>query len=115
MENIPTATNPSIWPPKREIIITLILQVIIVGCAAFLSYNRGLVTGFKTQQTSCGVTIPPSLPTTPKESSMPVACTMDAKQCPDGSYVGRSGPKCEFAPCPVGTPLPIDAPPMLQR
>ncbi len=29
-----------------------------------------------------------------------VACTMDAKMCPDGSYVGRSGPKCEFAACP---------------
>lgn len=34
--------------------------------------------------------------TTPDE---PVACTMDAKQCPDGSYVGRSGLNCEFV-CP---------------
>jgi hypothetical protein len=30
----------------------------------------------------------------------PVACTMDAKICPDGSAVGRQGPSCEFAPCP---------------
>ncbi len=29
-----------------------------------------------------------------------VACTMEAKMCPDGSYVGRSGPICEFAQCP---------------
>ncbi|OGZ80557.1 MAG: hypothetical protein A2360_02245 [Candidatus Staskawiczbacteria bacterium RIFOXYB1_FULL_32_11] len=29
-----------------------------------------------------------------------VACTMDAKQCSDGSYVSRTGPKCEFAKCP---------------
>jgi hypothetical protein len=29
-----------------------------------------------------------------------VACTMEAKICPDGSSVGRSGPKCEFAECP---------------
>lgn len=29
-----------------------------------------------------------------------VACTMEAKICPDGSAVGRSGPKCEFAACP---------------
>lgn len=29
-----------------------------------------------------------------------VACTQDAKQCSDGSYVSRSGPNCEFAPCP---------------
>jgi hypothetical protein len=29
-----------------------------------------------------------------------VACAQDAKQCPDGSYVGRQAPSCEFAPCP---------------
>lgn len=29
-----------------------------------------------------------------------IACTMEAKLCPDGSYVGRSGPNCEFAKCP---------------
>ncbi len=29
-----------------------------------------------------------------------MACTLEAKLCPDGSYVGRSGPKCEFSPCP---------------
>ncbi|SFE98323.1 hypothetical protein SAMN02745121_06366 [Nannocystis exedens] len=28
------------------------------------------------------------------------ACTMEAKLCPDGSAVGRTGPNCEFAPCP---------------
>lgn len=30
----------------------------------------------------------------------PVACTEEAKVCPDGSSVGRSGPKCEFTDCP---------------
>ncbi|MDP3953903.1 MAG: hypothetical protein Q8Q06_00620 [bacterium] len=34
----------------------------------------------------------------------PVVCTMDAKLCPDGSYVGRVAPNCEFAPCPGDTP-----------
>lgn len=37
-----------------------------------------------------------------------VVCTMEAKICPDGSSVGRSGPKCEFAACPgesVDNPL----------
>lgn len=33
------------------------------------------------------------------EASQPVACTKDAMQCPDGSYVGRSGPSCQFV-CP---------------
>ena len=32
-----------------------------------------------------------------------VACTMEAKICPDGSAVGRTGPTCEFAPCPIAT------------
>ncbi len=31
-----------------------------------------------------------------------VFCTMEAKICPDGSAVGRTGPKCEFAECPRG-------------
>lgn len=29
-----------------------------------------------------------------------IACTEEAKICPDGSAVGRTGPNCEFAPCP---------------
>lgn len=29
-----------------------------------------------------------------------VACTQEAKICPDGSAVSRTGPNCEFAPCP---------------
>ena len=29
-----------------------------------------------------------------------VACTLEAMVCPDGSSVGRTGPKCEFAACP---------------
>jgi len=32
------------------------------------------------------------------------ACTMEAKLCPDGSYVGRVGPNCEFAKCPTKKP-----------
>lgn len=29
-----------------------------------------------------------------------VFCTQDAKVCPDGSFVGRIPPACDFAPCP---------------
>lgn len=28
------------------------------------------------------------------------ACPQDTKKCPDGSYVSRTGPNCEFAACP---------------
>ena len=46
---------------------------------------------------------------------------MEAKECPDGSYVGRSGPDCAFAACPVSpatsttpihTPTPAPVPPV---
>ncbi len=29
-----------------------------------------------------------------------IPCTQEAKLCPDGSYVGRTGPQCAFAACP---------------
>lgn len=31
-------------------------------------------------------------------------CTLEALICPDGSAVGRTGPNCEFAPCPTAPP-----------
>lgn len=43
-------------------------------------------------------------PNTPTDGG--VACTEEAKICPDGSAVGRSGPNCEFPDCP-------DVPPAL--
>lgn len=33
-------------------------------------------------------------------SPTPTACTAEAKLCPDGSGVGRTGPGCAFAACP---------------
>ncbi len=43
---------------------------------------------------------PPSPP-----STQPIACTADAKLCPDGSAVGRNGSRnCEFNDCPAVTP-----------
>lgn len=40
-------------------------------------------------------------PSNPGNGGGMVACTMEAKMCPDGvTYVGRQGPNCEFAKCP---------------
>ena len=47
---------------------------------------------------ACAKTNAPSLPA-PAPATDQIACTQDAMQCPDGSWVGRSGPKCEFI-CP---------------
>lgn len=55
---------------------------------------------------------PSGLPQNDKSLEFPVkfnndqvACTMDAKLCDDGTYVGRTGPKCEFAACPAAKPV----------
>lgn len=44
-----------------------------------------------------------------KQNNIPIkneprTCTQDAKQCPDGSFVSRTGPNCEFSPCPTTKP-----------
>jgi hypothetical protein len=33
--------------------------------------------------------------------NQPIPCTYESRICPDGSAVGRSGPNCEFTPCPI--------------
>ncbi|MDR3642650.1 MAG: carboxypeptidase-like regulatory domain-containing protein [Candidatus Doudnabacteria bacterium] len=58
----------------------------------------------------CGKTSPnPS----PSPSPSPIDCTQEARQCPDGSYVSRSGPNCEFAACPSFHAVPTSSAPSL--
>ncbi len=63
---------------KLALSVVLVFLIIVLGIALWISMQN-----------------------TPKEE--PVACTMDARMCPDGSYVGRSGPNCEFTQCPTPT------------
>ena len=44
-----------------------------------------------------------------------IACTMDVKMCPDGSYVGRIAPDCEFAPCPEENKEKISANEIIEK
>ncbi len=37
----------------------------------------------------------------PAKAPIGQICTMDVKLCPDGSYVSRTEPNCEFAQCPA--------------
>ena len=39
------------------------------------------------------------------ESPERTVCTLDVRQCTDGTYVGRQPPSCEFSLCPDGTQL----------
>lgn len=43
---------------------------------------------------------PKAITPSPSQKTQGRMCTLEAKLCPDGSSVGRSGPNCEFAACP---------------
>ncbi|MFN3693187.1 MAG: Gmad2 immunoglobulin-like domain-containing protein [Candidatus Paceibacteria bacterium] len=49
------------------------------------------------------VTAPQPTELTPAPLPEEMMCTQDAMQCPDGSYVGRTGPSCEFVCPPIAT------------
>jgi len=54
----------------------------------------------------------PVVPPPTDTAEEPIFCAMDVKTCPDGSYVVRVPPKCEFAACPrVQEQRPVVPPP----
>lgn len=75
--------------------ILVLLTVIILG--VFVGF-RGM-SGLNDARPERPIFERP-MPVEPDGGPGGVVCTMEAKQCPDGSFVGRSGPNCEFAACP---------------
>lgn len=79
----------NLMPKQRGvalIVLVIGLLLVLLGMGAALSVLRSKIT------------IPRSLL---KPSPSPATqCTLEAKLCPDGSSVGRTGPQCEFASCP---------------
>jgi hypothetical protein len=76
------------WNNKQGFAFLLVLFAVVVAIAATVGgalYFRGY----------------------PGNNGRQVACTMEAKLCPDGSAVGRTGSNCEFAECPNTTSTPI--------
>ena len=73
--------------------------------------------GFKREMNIVDVvdqlTKPSTTPSTPAShtatSSGATTCTLDAKVCPDGTAVGRTGADCAFAACPGETPAQSQA------
>jgi len=97
------------------IIIIVAVGLVIIGALFLLTREKGAPIPVSPPIANAPDYAPPSteppavIPPTVNEpvvappggiSPNPVACTQEAKQCPDGSYVGRTGPNCEFAPCP---------------
>lgn len=89
--------NPTLTPTPQKKQNPLIKILVIVGVVLILAVIGVLGFMAMTQSQS---PIAPEIIDEANPDEM-VACTMDAKICPDGSAVGRSGPNCEFAPCPT--------------
>ena len=89
---------------KKSIVISIIIMVIIF-LGLMLWGNGALESPTEPTLPSPGPGFDDSTVNrdvgagSPGQGSGPI-CTMDAKECPDGSYVSRTGPHCEFAPCP---------------
>lgn len=78
-------------------IVGALLLVSVVGAGAYYAGTQ--------QAASTVVVTDTQIIQYPEESAEleSVACTMEAKVCPDGSSVGRTGPNCEFSMCPGET------------
>lgn len=66
-------------------LIFFVILLAVFGFAAFM-YRATLEAPFHGTNTA---------------SSTATACTAEAKVCPDGTSIGRTGPNCEFAACPL--------------
>ncbi len=84
----PVQPPPSQEPKNGSPVVTIAIILGVVSLLAIAAYAIGTIYTGKT--------------------AGPVVCTMDAKICPDGSSVGRTGPNCEFEECP--TPLESASP-----
>lgn len=113
---------------QRMILIAIVLTVFLMLAAAVYAFlNPGLIdfNGTKkgqeispvpeyqvtepTRQEVSPTLQAPSPQPTPEDQDISqeetseeeiIFCAQDVKQCPDGSYVSRQPPTCEFAPCP---------------
>ena len=54
------------------------------------------------------VGVSPSLPQAAESRpDLSPVCSIDARLCPDGTFVSQSGPRCEFTPCPEARTAPL--------
>jgi hypothetical protein len=76
-------------------ILLIAFAVVFIGAIVYFALNQQIITS----------PTPASKP-----APAPKTCTQEAKQCPDGSYVSRTGSNCEFAECPITNPSPNSLP-----
>lgn len=102
---------------NTKITVGIIAGIIVLGGIFFLSQDTNKIvkdsskTTIKDNPQKDGSMtkkdepekIPTQSPTPTSKTQENTFCTQDAKICPDGSYVSRTAPNCEFAPCPITT------------
>lgn len=81
---------------RLYLVLLVVIGLFLLTVTAFVSYRFGKESVTQKLVPPTEVNLTPS----PSETNEGTICTMDAKICPDGSSVGRSGPNCEFAACP---------------
>ncbi len=81
---------------------------ILIGFVLISTLIAFLIGGIILGNNQKSLVVPPpdepsyvASPTPTDSEQEQVFCTQEAKLCPDGSYVGRKGPKCEFEACPT--------------
>jgi hypothetical protein len=79
--------------PSKRLPLALLFSLLLLA-GLFLLIRQESALSVKPEASG------PSQTQTPSPGPEQVACTMEAKLCSDGSYVGRTGPDCEFTPCP---------------
>lgn len=94
--------------PIMSIIVILAISCLVLGGAFVLTNTNLLKIKIDPASTKKESPYPSSfglwnIVPNPKINS-PRACTQEAKRCPDGSYASRTGPNCEFSPCPSQPP-----------
>jgi hypothetical protein len=73
---------------QKNLVTMLIIIIVLLG----VSLGYVLIT----KKAEAPVQTNPN----PSGNNPGTACTQEAKVCPNGTSVGRTGPNCEFAPCP---------------
>lgn len=72
----------------KVILWIIVIAVIGIAIYAFVYSGNGRTSAFDDASNTAAIG---------------TICTLDAKMCPDGSYVGRTGPNCEFVCPPAST------------
>ncbi len=113
-ESQPNQVSRQLLPPGQskssQIVVAVLVILLALMAIAYLGIFRRPVENVVRPDIdipvpSVGEYSPKLSPSVPRETEPTpsggggVYCTAEVMECPDGSYVGRQPPTCEFSPC----------------